>query len=350
MFRPAPASVLAALLLAACSEDAEPPAGLDVCHRVQLVVADTGVPVVGPEDLAWDPVSGLLFVSAFDRLRTGRGVPGIYAVPASLLAGPVAEVRLAARLEQPHGIGLDTDRRQLAVIDHAGRTAEGLRLSTVRRYDIGADGGLTEAAPYGAVIQANDVVPDGRGGAYVSRDHGADTRLGLWVEDLLGLARASVVHLPADGARATPVLTGVTFANGLAMVNSRLYVAATREDAVRVLEVEAGKVGDAIPMPGSPDNLNLAADGAHLLAAVHPSTLRLGLALRGWADAAGVGSRVVVVDTRDPQASPRLVLDDAEGIVLRGATAAEAIGDRVVIGSVLDDALAVCPMPPAVSP
>lgn len=342
------ATALSLSPLAACSDEAPPPAGLETCQRLQLVVADTGQPVIGPEDLAVDPVTDTLYVSAHDRLGRGRSLPGIYAVSTDLLDGQVAEVRLVAEVEQPHGIGLDAEGRRLAVIDHAARTEEGLRLSTVRRFAVAADGTLAAAGSYGTVIQANDVAPDGQGGVYVTRDHGSETAFGMWVEDLLGLARGSVVHLPPAGGEPRLILADIAFANGIAHADGRLYVAATREDAVRVLE--AGEEVDSLPMPGGPDNLDVTPDGNRLLAAVHPSTLRLGLALKGWIGAEGIGSRVVMVDLDDPQAPPRLVLDDVDGLVLRGATAAEAVGDRVVIGSVLDDALAVCPMPsPAVS-
>lgn len=317
------------------------------CRSLTLTVEGTGETVRGPEDLVWDPVSRHLFVSADPRGRDGR--PGLYSVAIDTLRTAANKLRLipVGDVREPHGVGLDVERRELAVVDHHGEDGQGG--AVIRRFTVGADGRLTEGGIYGHVRNANDVVPDGRGGVYVTRDHAAETKLGGAWELMTSQKRAAVHRLPAPeaGGEATVVRGGLYFANGITRDGDRLYVSEMR--AARVLIYDGALSGalspaGEIPLPGQPDNLNLDEDGGHLLAAVLPEPFVLFLALKGLLDADRIASAAVGMPL--PTGQPATVFGDPDGETVSAATAVEAADGLLVLGSVVAPTLAVCPLPP----
>ncbi|SOE01172.1 SMP-30/gluconolactonase/LRE family protein [Caenispirillum bisanense] len=304
--------------------------------------------VRGPEDLVWDPVSRHLFVSADPRGRDGR--PGVYSVAIDTLrtaTGTDLPLTPAADVRQPHGIGLDVARRELAVVDHRG--ADGQGGATIHRFTVGADGSLTEAGAYGRVRNANDVVPDGSGGVYVTQDHAAETGLGTAWELVTGAKRAAIHRLPAPdaGGEATVARDGLYFANGITRDGDRLYVSEMRAERILVFDgALSGTLSPAgeIPLPGQPDNLNLDEEGGRLLAAVLPEPFVLFLALKHLHGDGRVASAAVGI--APPSGQPATVFGDPAGETVSAATAVEAADGLLVLGSVVAPTLAVCPLPP----
>lgn len=304
--------------------------------------------VRGPEDLVWDPVSRHLFVSADPRGRDGR--PGLYSVAIDALRDGTADkltLTPAADVREPHGIGLDVARRELAVVDHVDEDGQGG--AAIRRFTVGADGKLTDAGIYGRVRNANDVVPDGSGGVYVTQDHAAETKLGGAWELMTSQKRAAIHRLPAPdaGGEATVVRGGLYFANGITRDGDRLYVSEMRAERVLVYDgALSGALSPAgeIPLPGQPDNLNLDEDGGHLLAAVLPEPFVLFLALKGLVDAEHIASAAVGIPL--PTGEAHTLFGDPDGETISAATAVEAADGLLVLGSVVAPTLAVCPLPP----
>lgn len=303
--------------------------------------------VRGPEDLVWDPVSRHLFVSADPRGRDGR--PGVYAVAIDTLrttTGSYLPLTPAADVQKPHGIGLDVERRELAVIDHHDEDGQGG--ATVRRFTVGADGTLTEQGPYGRVRNANDVVPDGSGGVYVTQDHAAATGLGGAWELMTSRKRAAVHRLPASPDEGpTVAVDGLYFANGITRDGDRLYVAEMRAERILVFDgALSGTLRPAgeIALPGQPDNLNLDEAGGRLLAAVLPEPFILFLALKHLHGDGGIASAAVGMAL--PTGQPATLFGDPAGETVSAATAVEAADGLLVLGSVVEPRLAVCPLPP----
>jgi hypothetical protein len=83
--------------------------------------------------------------------------------------------------------------------------------------------------------------------------------------------------------------------------------------------------------------LTLAEDG-RLIAAVHPSMLAIGLSRK-----LGIGRSGSRIVSFAPDTNTISVLfDDPKGAVISAATVGLLVDDALIIGSVIDDALAVC--------
>lgn len=329
-------AVLAGLLALTASVTHSQP--LD-CRRVPLTDIRTGAAILGPEDLAFHAPSGTLFISAHDR--AGRSGGGLYALPAASLEAGTAMRLDAGAVTFPHGIALDDAGAALAVIDHRDRRER----SQLLVFPVGDNGALAapEARKDDRLSRANDVAPDGQGGWLVSIDQGSESGLGRLLEVTVPLARAKIIR-PGQYA---PFAEGLAFANGIARLNDgRIVVAETRADRLTVLTPD-GTVAARVPLDGPPDNVSALPDG-RLAVAVLTGGLQLMLSRQEWLGVDPPGSRVVAVDP-DGAGPARVLFDDPDSAILAAATSAVAAGDRLVIGSVADSALAVCPLPAAVS-
>jgi hypothetical protein len=203
----------------------------------------SGLP--GPEDFALDTTSGRgrrprLLVSSQDRRqRDPNGemmeAGAIYAVP---LDGGDALVPEAMKFEgrddypfHPHGLDLVQTPTGLLlyVINHPLMTTHCIEIFRVESNRLVFINRLYS----GLVSHPNDLValPDGQ--LYVSNDRlGSGTLADLC--DLLVLGCGNVVHYsPAENLWRI-VVADISFANGLAVRDDRLYVAATRDKGIHV--------------------------------------------------------------------------------------------------------------------
>ncbi len=340
------------------------------CKRVEMLDGDSGKAVQGAEDLALDREAGRLFISAYDRWAVedaaqanARTLPqgGIYAVTLAEIAeaGDSLEVRNLTRgvegAMQPHGIGLyhGGERRRLFAVNHAYARDHGEWRKQTRIDIFEVEGEALEAIGRiggESLCNANDVAPISGESALVTRDRAACGGPSRVLETMAGLRRAEVmlVELSAQGERQTVemLLDGIGFANGIALSpNGRsLAVAATREQAVHFHDLPALLNGQEsrtarVSVPGGPDNLNWGTDG-RLLAAVHPSLMRSGIARHQWFGRDRAGSRLVVIDPE--QSGSRTLVDDPEGHSLNMATSVVEAETMLIASGVLDSALLVC--------
>ncbi len=340
------------LALSACGAAEISPAkyGHDQCRRVALHDARTGAAIIGAEDFAFDPQTGRLFISAYDRRavenaarKKAASLPqgGVYAVPLTALfeGGPgVAADPLISPSEidgglHPHGLGFDGANNEIVFINRAYRRVGGKWKMTPQLQRIGAGGEIFVGVAGRAPCAANDVlVTDGS--VLASFDH----RNCGWravFEDGFGLKRSGV----ADEAGAL-LFAHASFANGLARTaGGAIALAATREKALLLLTNKSGRVVETarVQLPGGPDNLTLGFDGG-LIAAIHPSLMRLALNRK-----LGVGkapSRIVKVDP--DIGAVDILFDDSDGKLFSAATVAVETQAGLVIGSVTDSGVLVC--------
>lgn len=339
-------AIVSGAALPASASAVTPRYALETCSRVALVDATTGEKIRGAEDLAVDSVRQRLIVSAHDRRAVAKAaskgaaeVPegGIYAVAFDALrAGeaPAAPLVAPETIDgglRPHGLIHLPQTDEIAFVNRAYQKIAGKwRLqSNVER--IAARDGAPVAEPSPAHCAANDLVAD-ESGLLVSFDHGAcNWRRSL--EDAFVLRRSGV----SDEKGAT-LFDGASYANGLARLDDgSIAMAATRERALLILE-GPGRLKEArrIALPGGPDNLTMSGD--KIVAAVHPSTMRLAASLK-----LGIGeapSRVVKVDPAD--GSVDLLFDDPSGKTFAGATVAVERDGVLILGSATDEGLLVC--------
>jgi hypothetical protein len=319
------------------------------CWPVELVDQATGQKVVGAEDMDFDPASGTIFISAYNRRAvagerhagdvTTQG--GIYTLSLAALT-PRAALPVIDRTEafraghdfRPHGFafGRDAEGAWLWVINRLYEPADG-RLAprpVFETFRLAPEGWLhAETRDIAGMCDPYDVamLPGREGGfAFTDVTRRCDggwfaTRGALWLSD--GAPRA--------------LAEGLAFPNGIAVVGERLLVAETRGHALAVFDLSGRSAGKDIPLPIGPDNLT--ADGDGVLVAGFPNLLDYYFYLQGW-----LGIR------KTPSAAYRLSLKGGmlallfkdDGALISGATVALRAGNYLLLGSAWDDHVAVC--------
>jgi len=304
---------------------------------------------VGSEDLTIHPRSGLALVSACDRraLMRGAPVPGaIYAYdleaasPTMVNLTPDADVSF-----QPHGISLWTGsdgRDVLFVVNHPPLAGGGTG-NTVEIFDLEA-GRLVHRATLTdpSLIMLNDIVAVGADSFYVTRTHEHPPGFRQSLETYLQLAGAQVLFYGPGGFRTA--LDGLVFPNGINVSpdGRTLYVAAVSQLAVRVYDrdppAETLALREVVPVPGGPDNIEVAPDGTLWIGA-HPKLLRV--APHGEDPAEKSPSQVIRL-TAEGEAT-EVLLDD--GSLMSGSSVAAVRGKRLLVGQIFDDGILDCTMP-----
>lgn len=393
-FRIGALALAANLFLAACGDGGNDiVSDLQSCRRLELIDRFGLEPLRGAEDLVIDRQAGRIYVSAFDRfaledaLKTtntaARETPssdprlprgGIYAIdladlpqagdqeteePARLTVREVTGAFLGDRDFRPHGLDLYDDplgNRLLAAVVHRyvrdARDRRWIRESGVALYAI-TPTGLKRLSQnfHPRLCQANDVAIVGPRTLLVTRDHGACNGWAA-VEDVLALKRSNVMRLSLDedgllDHAPVPVTGGIGFANGIVIdrEDRRVIVAATREQALLVYDLDhlvsgsSGRPIGRLALEGGPDNLAMDGDG-EVLAAVHPSLLRMGFYRRRWLGVSRAPAKVVAVDLKEAHHRP--LYHDRGGRNFPAVTIAARNNDHIVMGSVGAAGLQIC--------
>lgn len=320
-----------------------------------VVDPQSGQALRGVEDLAATRDGAWLLLSAYDRLAVETALSEARAPsPTTLAAAGLFWVRVAdldaGRAEATRALWRDETPGALLPhgLDLARVPEDGARLAVInRRFDPAHPEALTPEILVAALVaaetpgapprlaletrhrdpalcQANDVLWTGAR-LTVSLDVGHCGG----VDILFSSGRA--LEIAPDGSQRLTA-AGLAFANGLALAPGDLAVAETRGDRLRLVMSER-----EVALPGGPDNLTVTDDG-RILAALHPSLIRLALYRFGWR--ARAPSRIVAVE---PASGAVTVLyDDPGGALFSGATAALQVGERLIMGSVRDEGLLLC--------
>ena len=343
---------LAALALAsACAraEIGEARYAADQCQRVTLNDAQSGEAIRGAEDFAFDRDRQILFVSAYDRRAVEKAARkkrealpqgGVYPVALASLFDPdvtaLSVTSLAAPGDivgglHPHGISYDAANHELLFINRTYQRVGRTWKMTPQLQRIGANGEVFVGAAASAHCAANDVVA-AKDNVLTSFDHGA-CGLGAGIENVFRAKRSGVM---SDGGQS---FNKAVFANGLAEKDGAIYLAATRENALLVLQQTPDGISEAtrVKLPGGPDNITVGEDGS-VIAAVHPS-MRALMFNRKF----GIGkspSRIVKADVTSGEVE--ILFDDPKGKIFSAATVAVETQFGLVAGSVTDEGLLVC--------
>lgn len=340
------------LALSACEAevDGDPLYSGPSCRRVGLVDAETGDPIIGAEDLAFDREASRVLISAYDRRAVERQAAkraidldegGIYAAPLAALAGAQTKLSLSSIVARetvagglrPHGISFDPESREISFVNRSYQKIHNRWRMTARIERAGADGAVFVGDGGAPRCSANDLATFGER-TLVTFDHSSCGWRGVF-EDLIGARKSGVDSM--DGGEA---FAGARHANGVAAIGGdSLALAATRDMTLLML----GAAGDGfaverkIALPGAPDNLTLSGSGM-LIAALHPSLAAIGAQRRLGVGRAG--SRVVRVDPATGEQT--LLFEDPEARLFSAASAAIEEDGVLVIGSTLDRGLLVC--------
>ena len=299
----------------------------------------------GTEDVTYDPVTGLVFVSAAER-RTGEMDPrnGIY-VFAPETPDSVRLVSIDAPADfRPHGISLWRGESEtgeplarLFVISHPYSGHQ------VLIYDVAEDGALShlETVSYEALRSPNDIVGVGPNRFYATNDvYFGDTPMG-YLEAFLALPLGSISYY--DGQEGRIVADGLAYANGINISadGSELYASAFIGRALHVFNRDAA-TGDLTrtarhPVPLGLDNIEIGTDVA-LYIAGNVNVFEF-LAHQNDPEAHAPSQAVRV----DPDSGDWTTVFADSGEAIDSTSVATRVGDQLLLGAVFDSHVLVCP-------
>lgn len=348
------ALITTALVLGACSDIPQKTVyNHDQCHRLTLIDGDKGMEVLGAEDIVRLP-SGDLLVSAYDRRSTtANGAPpqgGIYLVPQSALNEKTHNVTSVIKSLpsglRPHGIdAIELDDKSIRVaFVNRGTSQDGSLLPSIVTFELDGQRAskpiITQNASY---CRANDVafskIKPSPPALLISHDRKYCTGFNALYENISGKALGSVRFFKDQKA----IASNLAFPNGIGIQfpdrplgdNNFLAIAETR--ANRISYYPKTPARDTVDLPGSPDNLTIWRPGI-ILAALHPSLVRLALYRYKWPSFALAPSRVVKVSGTQVL----MLFDDPTGEKFSAASVAVQTAGKLVLGSVGESGLLVC--------
>lgn len=328
----------------------------DQCHRLTLIDQERQMEVIGTEDIVRLP-DGDLLVSAYDRRSKGSdGVPpegGIYRVKKDALDDTTLMVSsLISSLPgglRPHGI--DAVKRDDQTLDVAfvnrGYPDDGRLSPAIVRFML-VDGekisGL-EVMQDDTYCRANDVAfyrtSTAPHSLAITLDRKYCDGFNALFENVTGRALSSVLtqtdklyHIAYDG---------FAFANGIGVqyderpLDEGNFLAVAETRANRLQYFPKSDARTMVNLPGSPDNITVGRPGI-ILAALHPSLLRLALYRYRWPGFSRAPSRIVKVTGNQVL----LLFDDPKGEIFSAASVAVQTAGKLVLGSVGDGGLLVC--------
>lgn len=313
------------------------PHGFEQCTKV--------AGFTGSEDLVFDAASGLAFISSndFRAMEAGTPKPGVIFSWDVTAKGAPKPVPSDFPNLHPHGLGLFVRDgvKRLFVVNHPKRTS-----STVELFDV-LDGPTlkhlrTVEAP--EFVSLNDVAPVGPEQFYVTIDAG--TRV-----DSFGRVVETFARMPwsglgfFDGAKASVAVSGLRYANGVAVsrdgatvfvseTTGRRLLAFSRDASTAALTQRAELMTEA-----GLDNISIGDDGA-LFVGAHPKMLEF---LGHAKDPAHHSPSQVLRATYTNGAFELTDLGIDDGSTLSGSSVAVPLGGgRTLVGSVFEHHVLDC--------
>ena len=306
----------------------------------------TPVPgLMGPEDVTIHPVTGVAYVSGYDRRAAfagGAAQGALYAY--DLAAGAPRLVNLTPSAGPdfaPHGISLlvgDDGRDSLYVINHAGGR------NTIEVYDLAGSRLVHRETLSDPLVRTpNDVAALGRGRIYVTNDHANTGGFARTLEDYGRRPISTVVHY--DGEGWSVAASGIRYPNGVnASPDGRmLYVTSTTGGEVLRFAIDpaSGALTErgAIAIDTGVDNIEVDAAG-DLMIGAHPKLLTF---VKHAGDP-NVISPSQVVRVRAPGSDAPVVEEVflSNGANLSGSSVGAVWRDRLLIGAVFGKHFLVC--------
>lgn len=284
----------------------------------------------GIEDLDYDPETGTLFLSSHDR-RDRNSTGAIYALDADGNHLRNLTEHLALSEFRPHGISFLNlnGNKYLFVISHRNTK------NVVLKFRFLNDSLRLENSFSSTDFSSpNDLLAVGENAFFVTNDHGAVDGWKKTAADYLQLPAGNVVYY--DGTRSDIALDKITYPNGIALFNDRLYIASTLGSRIGVYKPVTSyyrlEKEKTLKVPDAPDNLMVY--GNRIYFAAHPKLLAFAAHAR---DAGKISPSSVYYLEND---EPHLVFMDT-GRQLSGSSTALPVADssgniRLYIGSVFE--------------
>jgi hypothetical protein len=121
----------------------------------------------------------------------------------------------------------------------------------------------------------NDIVAINKDQFYVTHDHGSETELGMTIENFSRMGRGYLTFF--NGKEVSIVAKNLSFANGIQVIGSKLYMAqmlAKKIDVYKYYPSGQVELEDEIKVPYPVDNISIL-NNKELILATHPKMLKL---------------------------------------------------------------------------
>lgn len=373
--------ITAALVLGACSDTPQKTVYQhDQCHRLNLFDQDKGLEILGTEDIVRLP-DGDLLVSAYDRRsRDESGIPpegGLYLIPKNALDKKTLHVSsviksLSGGL-RPHGLDAIAmgDKSVRVAFVNRGYTPKNqntndqdlLSSVAIASFELIDDKATALKLRTGPFCRANDLalfnpapLTPQSDEVFITIDREHCSGVKAILENMIGTSFASggwsqlswkALYsnsridnqgrelLSKEHKHSFPNGIGIQFPDRPLGDNNFLAIAETRANRISYYPKTPDR--DIIILPGSPDNLTIWRPGI-ILAALHPSLMRLALYRYKWPGFSRAPSRVVKVSGTQVL----MLFDDPTGALFSAASVAVQTAGKLVLGSVGDSGLLVC--------
>ncbi len=290
------------------------------------------------EDTQIDRQRGFAYLSVLDRAATAAGNkadPGTVMRIDLNAEHPQAVNALVNPPEQfhPHGLSLfidDAGQRHLMIINHPEH--RGVDEERIERFVEQAPGQFYHAETFHSplITRPNDLVVVGSRAFYVAQDTGQGT----------GITETLLVYF--DGEDYTVVADDILSGGGINVSADRgtLYIAETNGKRIRVAELDAdGGIASTsyIELASSPDNIDVAADGA-LWVGAHSNLAALVMHFIIGTDAPTQILRIDMVGSK-PEVD-EIYLND--GTQITSGSGGATLGNTLLIGSITDRKILIC--------
>lgn len=301
----------------------------------------------GPEDMAMLPDGSGVILSSQDRRK--RDEPGaLYLYDLSSRPGKFVRLDTPASMPfHPHALSLyaaPDGQLFLQVINHRSSEKHTVEIFTVQQ-TAGATPGLRHRGSVSSdlFVHPNGIAAAGPEAFYLTNDRGSGPRWMHTVENLLQLARSTVVYHDGRGARV--VAEDIAMANGVeitadgstVLVGStlwRMMLAFTREPSSGML-LRSG----SMPLPGGVDNIRRDGNG-DLWVGLHPNAFAfIGHAMDAEKESPSMVARL----HRDPRGAVQAMQAFGDpGTLLSGVSTAIQHDGRLLIGAVFQPRILDC--------
>ncbi|MCH8081572.1 MAG: hypothetical protein IID52_04225 [Proteobacteria bacterium] len=327
---------------------------LTACWGVEVYDDLTGEKVVGVEDLDFDPATGTIFLSAYDRRAVAREIDegkvttqgGIYTINVSDITDATSlqvtdisrAFKEAGNEFRPHGfsLGVLDEQKMLMVINRTVQTGDNILIvPKILLFSLYSEKLNLEHSfeskgycdLYDVVFKSYEIVATND----LSRCYDLQNN---------NLKRGELI--PYYENVVPTLISSSDLPNGIAYWGeSKLVYSETKNKELIVIDFSNGGFDflyEFIKTKGFPDNLTVD-ETNNLIVAVFPNLIDYFFFMKSWI---GVNKSPSAAYRISPETYEQTLLFKDDGAMISGATVALRAGDYLILGSGWDDHIAIC--------